>query len=58
MQNEAVTAAAAQRDAHTGCHLAVLLDDPNLMVDWSEHPRHPASEPGGVRGGHNDEGTS
>ncbi|MER7187127.1 hypothetical protein ABT404_48030 [Streptomyces hyaluromycini] len=55
LRTEAATAAAAQRDAHSGRHLAVLLDNPNRMVDWSEHP---ASEPGSVRGGHNDEGTS
>ncbi|MGW7542025.1 VMAP-C domain-containing protein [Streptomyces sp. NPDC054770] len=55
LRNEAATAAAAQRDAHTGRHLAVLLDNPNRMVDWSEYP---ASDPGSVRGGHNDEGTS
>ncbi|GGM94654.1 hypothetical protein GCM10011578_013760 [Streptomyces fuscichromogenes] len=55
LRNEAATAAAAQRDAHAGRHLAVLLDNPNRMVDWSEYP---ASDPGSVRGGHNDEGAS
>ncbi|MEU9347045.1 hypothetical protein AB0D74_38175 [Streptomyces sp. NPDC048278] len=58
LRNEAATAAAAQRDAHTGRHLAVLLDDPNRMVDWSAYPGYPASVPGSVRGGHDDEGTS
>ncbi|MFG2952139.1 hypothetical protein ACGF5O_00225 [Streptomyces sp. NPDC048291] len=58
LRNEAATAAAAQRDAHTGRHLAVLLDDPNRMVDWSEYQGYPASDPGSVRGGHDDEGTS
>ncbi|MGW1622609.1 VMAP-C domain-containing protein [Streptomyces sp. NPDC002172] len=55
LRSEAATAAAPQRDAHAGRHLAVLLDNPNRMVDWSEYP---ASDPGSVRGGHDDEGTS
>lgn len=55
LRSEAATAAAPRREAHAGRHLAVLLDDPNRMVDWSEYP---ASDPVSVRGGHNDEGTS
>ncbi|MER6085473.1 hypothetical protein ABT156_45650, partial [Streptomyces sp. NPDC001833] len=46
LRNEAPTASASRRDAHAGRHLAVLLDNPNRMVDWSEYP---ASDPGSVR---------
>ncbi|MDR3083250.1 MAG: hypothetical protein LBV60_20435 [Streptomyces sp.] len=55
LRNEAATAAASQRDSHTGRHVAVLFDDPNRIVDWSEYP---GPESGSVRGGHNDEGDS
>lgn len=36
LRNEAATASAAHRDSHAGRHLAVLFDDPNRIVDWSE----------------------
>ncbi|MCS0601377.1 hypothetical protein NX794_09050 [Streptomyces sp. LP11] len=55
LRNEAATAAASQRDAHAGRHLAVLFDDPHRIVDWSAHP---GADPGGARGGHDDEGDS
>ncbi|MFG2357679.1 hypothetical protein [Streptomyces sp. NPDC048521] len=54
LRNEAATAAASQRDAHAGRHLAVLFDDPNRIVDWSSS----GPEPGGAGGGHNAEGES
>ncbi|MFG2632817.1 hypothetical protein ACGFX8_02285 [Streptomyces sp. NPDC048362] len=55
LRNEAATAAASQRDAHAGRHLAVLFDDPNRIVDWSAAP---GADPEGARGGHDDEGDS
>ncbi|MFE6228472.1 hypothetical protein [Streptomyces sp. NPDC057854] len=53
LRGEAATAAAGQRDAHVGRHLAVLFDDPNRLVDWSGSPGQAVV---GARGGHDDEG--
>ncbi|WTA10610.1 hypothetical protein OHB08_42430 [Streptomyces phaeochromogenes] len=53
LRSEAATAASTQRDSHAGRHLAVLFDDPNRIVDWSEYP---GTDAGGARGNHHDEG--
>ncbi|MFF8408368.1 VMAP-C domain-containing protein [Streptomyces omiyaensis] len=53
LRMDAATAAAGRRGGHTGRHLAVLFDDPNRLVDWSGSPE---SDPGRVRGGHDEEG--